>query len=294
MSWDCVVVVGGCGFIGTNIVEEFVNKKLANKIVVLDNYTSSTDANHIVSEIVEYRKGNSWDVMDILDDVNPQIVFHLGEFSRIVTSFDKIDYVFQSNGLGTQRVAQYCVNKKARLVYSGSSSIFGNDSEDSNLSPYAFLKKQNIQLLHNYKSWYGLDYVITYFYNVYGPRDLESGSYATVVAKFRKQYAAGDPLTVVIPGNQRRIFTHVSDIVDGVFVCARFGSGDGYKLSSDDNLSIFELVKLFGEKATHVLVAERKGERFQSEMSASRARDELEWSPKIKLAEYIQDFVHKN
>lgn len=162
--WKTVVITGGCGFIGSNVVEALLDQKLAESIVVLDNYTSGKKENEFADERVRYVKGDTWDILELLADVKPDIVMHFGEFSRIVTSFDMINYVFKSNGLGTQRVCEYCVQTKAKLLYSGSSSIFGNDGEDSNLSPYAFLKKVDIQLIKNYSKWFGLSYALVYFY----------------------------------------------------------------------------------------------------------------------------------
>jgi UDP-glucose 4-epimerase len=264
---------------------------LAQNVVSLDNYSSGERVNHVRDERVRYVYGNSWNINELLVDVTPQVVFHLGEYSRIVTSFDRINYVWQSNSLGTQRVLDYCVRKKAKLVYSGSSSIFGNDERDADLSPYAFLKKQNIQLIKNYGEWFGLKYALCYFYNVYAKNDIEDGPYGTCIAIFRRQFFTGQPLTVVSPGTQRRVWTHVTDIVAGVIMVAQQGEGDGYKLASDDNLSIFDVVKLFGPRASHVLIPERRGERFESVPGESRARTELGWAPKMRLADYLADFV---
>lgn len=289
--WKCVVVIGGCGFIGSNLVQALCDLNLAEQIVSLDNHSSGGSHNQIKDERITYLYGNSWNCNEVLADVNPEVVFHFGEFSRIVTSFQKINYVWLSNSLGTQRVLAYCVSKKAKLIYSGSSSIFGNDERDADLSPYAFLKKQNIQLIKNYSDWFGLKYAITYFFNVYGPRDIPEGDYSTAIAIFRRQFAAKQALTVVAPGSQRRVWTHVLDIVAGVLMVAERGDGDGYKLASDDDCSIFDVVKLFGESARFNIVPERRGERFSSHAGESRARAELGWAPKIKLSDYIADFV---
>ena len=287
--WKCVVVTGGSGFIGSNLIERLLKHDLAERVVSLDNHSSGTFQ---LSDIrVTYLYGNSWNIKEVLADEEPDIVFHFAEFSRIVPSFEKINYVFLSNALGTQRVLEYCVWKKAKLVYSGSSSIFGNNQEDANLSPYAYLKRQNIQLIKNYANWFGLRYAIVYFYNCYGPRDLEVGDYATCIGIFRRQYANGQPLTVVHPGTQRRIWTHVDDIVSGVITCAEHGNGDGYKLASNDDLSIFDVVKLFGDGVRFVTLPERRGERFQSTCTESRARTELGWFPRVSLSGYIKDFT---
>lgn len=292
-AWKCVLVIGGAGFIGSNIIEALIERNLSDLVVSLDNYTSGSTKNHRTdSSRVRYFGGDSWNILDSrneeFDALKPEVVFHLGEFSRIVTSFPQVNYVFESNALGTQRVLEYCVVKGAKLVYSGSSSTFGNDGRDSNLSPYAFLKKQNIQLIHNYGEWFSLKFAIAYFYNVFGPRDIEEGEYATVVATFRRQYVAGEPLTVVMPGTQRRIFTHVNDIVNGLLMVAERGVGDDYKLAGDDDVSVKELADMFGSQV--VYVPERRGERFSSVCETSRAREELGWSPKVRLAAYVDMF----
>ena len=165
-SWGTVVVTGGAGFIGSNLVSMMCTLDLADRIVCLDNYSSGERSKHVSDARVTYVYGNTPDIVELLKDEHPDVVFHFAEFSRIVPSFERINYVWQSNSLGTQRVLEYCVLKKAKLLYSGSSSIFGNDEEDANLSPYAYLKKQNIQLIKNYNTWFGLDYAIAYFYNV--------------------------------------------------------------------------------------------------------------------------------
>jgi len=290
-AWKCVVVTGGCGFIGSNLIERLLNENIAERIVSLDNHSSGV---HKFDDArVSYIFGNTWQILELLQNVNPQIVFHFGEFSRVVPSFDYIHYVWQSNSLGTQRVFEFCVRKDAKLVYSGSSAIFGNDGADADLSPYSFLKAQNIKLIQNYKTWFGLRYVTVFFYNCYGTRDIEVGDYKTAIATFRRQYANNEPFTVVWPGTQTRIWTNITDIVDGVILCAEKGSGDNYKIAGDDNLSIYDVVKLFGPDARFIIVPERKGERFQSECSESRARTELGWAPKIRLADYISNFVQK-
>jgi len=290
-TWNQIVVVGGCGFIGSNLCEELLKQKRCENIVVLDNHSSGS--HHIEDTRIRYVYGNSWDIQKLLSDCAPDVLFHFAEFSRVVPSFEHIDYVWQSNSLGTQRVLEYCVAKRCKFIYSGSSSIFGNQMKDSNLSPYAFLKAQNVQLIKNYSDWFGLKYAISYFYNVFGPRDIETGTYATCIAIFRKQYAQKQPLTVVTPGTQRRVWTHVSDICSGLLLVAEKGDGDGYKLFSDDDLSILEVVGAFKD-ARFVMIPERKGERFQSIVESSRARDELCWSPKYRLRSYVQSFVQQN
>jgi UDP-glucose 4-epimerase len=290
--WHGVLVLGGAGFIGSNLIELILQRNLASVVISLDNYTSGSTANHIKDDRVRYFDGSSWDILQSknsdFQSFCPDVVFHLGEFSRIITSFSNVNYVFESNSLGTQRILEYCVRKKAKLIYSGSSSTFGNDGQDANLSPYAFLKRQNVLLIQNYAEWFGLKYAIATFYNVYGTRDIEEGEYATVVATFRRQFAAAQPLTVVLPGTQRRIFTHVHDIVDGLLLVAKRGEGDGYKLAGDDDVSIVELANMFGTAITYV--PERRGERFSSVCESSRARTELGWAPRVSLASYVEMF----
>ena len=284
------LVTGGAGFVGSNLIKTLIDNKHVKAIVSLDNYTSGNTTNHV--EGVEYIRGNTWDIMDVvrLTDFAPTVVFHFGEFSRIVQSFDNPELVFRSNLMGTALVIQYAVQKNAKLVYSGSTAIFGNGMVDQHLNPYAWTKAKNVELLSNMHNWYGLRYACCYFYNVFGAGQISSGPYATVIGIFEKQFRDGVPLTVVSPGTQTRAFTHIDDIIRGVMLVAEHGLGDDYTLGTTENISILDIARMF-RGADIAFIPERRGERKSSCILYSRARKELGWSPVKRVENYIENVV---
>jgi UDP-glucose 4-epimerase len=257
-----VLVTGGAGFVGTALIRRLVAEG-GYDVVSLDDYSSGSPANHVV--------------------------FHFGEFSRVVPSLERPLACLTANQLGTAKTLDFARRVGAKLVYSGSSAVFGNHMADQHLTPYAWSKAKNVELIRNYHRWYGLEYAVCYFYNVYGPGQVESGTYATVVGIFERQRRAGEPLTVVAPGTQTRAFTHVDDVVEGVLLVAREGSGDGYFLGTQEAVPIAELARLFGGPMR--LVPERPGERTHSAVREGRARAELGWAPRRSLAEYVRGVV---
>ena len=283
-----ILVTGGAGFIGSNLIYEL--KKLYENvnIISVDNYTSGKVENHI--EGVKYIKGNTWDIKFIeeIQNFNPKYVFHFGEFSRIVLSFEKPNETFRSNTFGTQQILQYCIEKNSKLIYSGSSAIFGNKMKDQNLNPYAWTKSKNIELIHNYKDWFGLNFAICYFYNVFGPNQISTGPYSTVIGIFEDQYKNNKPLTIVKPGTQKRCFTHIKDIIDGIILVAEKGSGDEYFLGTKENISIIDIAHMFNW--SYIFIDKRKGERENSTLIKSKI-DELGWNPNYNIKDYIKDFV---
>lgn len=276
-----ILVTGGAGFVGYNLISALIKRDDVEEIISLDNYSSGFENNHVQHEHVFYIKGNTWDIDSILIIKHFQAthVFHFGEFSRIVLSFQKVSKTFQSNGYGTQQVLEYCVQKNAKLIYSGSSAIFGEGNSD--LSPYAWLKAKNIELIKNYEKWYNLSYSICYFYNAYGPRQIKKGEYATVIGIFEDQYKKKEPLTIVGDGLQTRIFTHIDDIVEGIIQVALYGNGDNYHLGHHKSISILDVAKMFN--TSYVFIPERRGERRHSIMQESRAESELNWKAKKEL-----------
>ena len=284
-----ILVTGGAGFIGSNLICEL--KKLYENvnIISLDNYISGKVENHI--EGVKYIKGNTWNIKEIkeLQNFNPKYVFHFGEFSRIVLSFEKPNETFQSNTFGTQQILQYCVEKNSKLIYSGSSAIFGNKMKDQNLNPYAWTKSKNIELIHNYKDWFGLNFAICYFYNVFGPNQISTGPYSTVIGIFEDQYKNNQSLTIVEPGTQTRCFTHIEDIIDGIILVAEKGNGDKYFLGTKENISIINIAKMFNHP--YILIEKRKGERDTSSIIESKIQ-ELGWNPKHNIRDYINKIIN--
>ena len=211
---NLIIVTGGAGFVGSNLIEYFL-RNTKYKLISIDNYSSGVRKNHIKNSRVKYIKGDTKKINIILNKHKKKIktVFHFGEFARIFQSFLKFNQCYESNSIGTKEVFKFCLDNKIKLVYSATSASLGNKGADSNLSPYAFTKSKNLELLNNLKKWFGFKYEVIYFYNVYGPRQISSGDMATVIGIFEAQYKKGLPLTVVRPGSQSRRFTHIHDTV---------------------------------------------------------------------------------
>lgn len=285
-----IIVTGGAGFVGYHLINKLASAYPEAAIISLDNYFTGSTENHIENDRITYLTGHTKDIYQIWAEQklpNPDAIFHLGEYSRIVQSFEDIDLVWDYNMHGTKEVVKFCAEHNARLVYAGSSSKFGNDGADENLSPYAWIKAKNIEYIENFSNWFGLDYVITYFYNVYGPRHIRKGKYATVIGIFESLYEQGKPLTVVSPGTQERDFTHVEDIVNGVIACYEKGHGDGYLIGAQQACTIIEVAEMFDCEV--VLVPARQGERVLGVSDNAKVRA-LGWEPKYRLGAYIADF----
>ena len=282
-----ILVTGGAGFVGSNLIEE-LSKFKNYQITSLDCYFTGKQENHI--EGVEYINGFTWDISEIFENKKFDIIFHFGEYSRIVHSFDDIEFVTESILRGTPKVFEFAKKCSAKVIYSASSSKFGNNGKDENLSPYAWMKSKMVELLKNYNKWFGLNFEICYFFNVYGPRQIYQGNYATVVAIFEKQYKEGRKLTVVRPGTQSRDFTHVNDIVRGVISSLDKNMNYEWHLRSNKNLSIIELAERFGEWE---FIEERRGERFTSEMFKSDTNQILNWDSKESLFDWIDEVKRK-
>ena len=283
-----ILVTGGAGFVGSNLIYKLKKLYKNVNIISLDNYSSGKIENHI--EGVKYICANTWDIKNIIElqEFSPKYVFHFGEFSRIVLSFEKPDETFRSNTIGTQQILQYCIEQKSKLIYSGSSAIFGNNMKDQNLNPYSWTKSKNIELIQNYKEWFNLDFAICYFYNIFGPKQITSGPYATVIGIFEDQYKNNKPLTVVKPGIQTRCFTHIEDIIDGIILVSEKGNGDKYFLGTKENISIIEISEMFNHP--YIFIEKRKGERDMSIIIKSKIED-LGWKPRYNIKDYIKDFV---
>lgn len=280
------LVTGGAGFIGSNLVEALV--EAGTHVISIDDYSSGSRENHIDSERAKYFEYDTAMDLSWLLDFQPSVVYHLGEYSRIVPSFEEIRSCHHSNFTGTFNVLEFCRSAGAKVVYSASSSKFGNGGADENLSPYAWMKAKNVELIVNYGAWFGLDHAITYFFNVYGPRNISRGKYATVIPIFQQCVLENRPIPVVSPGEQRRDFTHVSDIVEGLLLAAERGQGDGYLLGTGRNYSILEVAEMFDHP--YEFVPERRGERFTGHAHPSKAQAELGWAAKVVLPDYIRSW----
>jgi UDP-glucose 4-epimerase len=275
-----ILVTGGAGFVGSHLCERLVEQQ--HVVVSIDNYSTGSIDNHIAG--VKYHNLATNDLIRLA--FKPDLIFHLGEYSRVEQSFDDFDIVWQANMNGTLEVLKFAKSCNARLVYAGSSTKFGDVGPNS--SPYAFTKSTNTQLVQNFADWYGLDYAITYFYNVYGPREIKSGKYATVIAKFNELRLQGLTLPIVLPGAQQRNFTHVTDIVDGLILVGEQGQGDGYGIGSPEAYSILEVAELF--ETPIELLPERRGNRLSAGVVTDKTIA-LGWQPKHDLKTYIKQLL---
>lgn len=286
------LVTGGAGFIGSNLIGRINKKDPDIRVVSIDNYFTGRKENHVSNPNNEYLRGDTRDITRIWKDKgypSPKFVFHLGEYSRIVQSFEDRDILWDYNVAGTKEALEFAQKNEATLVYAGSSSKFGNNGADENLSPYAWVKAKNVELIKNWAEWFGGPrYVITYFYNVYGPGQIDTGKYASLIGIFESKYLNGLPLPVVEPGTQSRDFTHVSDIVNGILICAEKGLGDGYQLGTSREKTILDIAKMFGTEIE--MIPARKGERVRGKADPTKARA-LGWEPRVKIEDYIADFV---
>ena len=245
---NIIVVTGGAGFVGTNLIS-FLLKNSSYKILSIDNYSSGTRKNHIKNKKINYIKGNTKDISKILDSKKKKInvIFHFGEFSRIYQSFLNMGECIDSNTVGSHAIFNFCLNNKIKLIYSATSASLGNKGRDKDLSPYAFTKSINLELLENLKRWFKMKYEIIYFYNVYGPNQISTGKMATVIGIFEEAYKDKKPLTVVKPGTQSRKFTHIKDTVKVCFDAWKKNKCLHYSISSKKDYTILEVAKLFGK-----------------------------------------------
>ena len=286
-----IIVTGGAGFVASNLIEHLLIK--TNKIIIsLDNYTSGSKKNHIINKRVKYLRGNTADINNFFLKYKKQIhsLFHFGEFSRIFQSFKKFNECFQANSIGTQAVFKFCLDNRIKLIYSATSASLGNAGNDKNLSPYAFTKSKNLELLNNLKKWFNLKFEIVYFYNVYGPRHVKSGEMATVIGIFEDQYKKNKPLTIVKPGTQTRRFTHINDTINVCYEAWIKNKCAHYSISNKKSYSIKEVAKMFGSKIK--LLKERQGERYASSLTNMSLNNKIiRKYGKIHLKDYITSFI---
>jgi UDP-glucose 4-epimerase len=274
-----VLVTGGAGFIGTHLCKRLIQE--GHTVISLDNYFTGSRENHV--DGVEYREGHTKDVEALVPET-PDLVFHLGEYSRVEKSLEEPNIVWDLNKDGTFGVLEFWRKRGTKLVYAGSSTKFGDGGLGRDQSPYAWTKATNTELVRNYHAWYGLPYAITYFYNVYGPGE-RAGAYGTVIEIFKQKKLRGETLGVVAPGTQKRNFTHVDDIVDGLILVGERGEGDDYGLGDEQAYSILEVAQLFGTDIT--MLPERSGNRMGSDIDTTKARA-LGWEARRHLVDYIQ------
>jgi UDP-glucose 4-epimerase len=286
MTYKNILVTGGAGFVGSNLIIQIQNKYPDAKITVLDNFFTGRRESIPTNVLVVHASTHQIEEHFPKTRGTFDIVFHFGEYSRIASSFEDVDYVLETNLHGTTRVLEMCRHWGAKLIYSASSSKFGNDGADENLSPYAWTKSKIVELIKNYKEWYNLEYEICYFFNVYGPGQIMSGDYATVVGIFERQYNDGDDLTVVSPGTQSRDFTHIDDIVRGVIASVEKNLNGEWHLRSGTTHTILEVASMF--ETIYKIIPERRGERLGAVQIETNTNDKLEWEPRMSLSQYIK------
>ena len=291
---NILVVTGGAGFIGSNLITELLKFKKF-RILSIDNYSSGFVKNHIKNKRVKYLNGSTKNIENLLRSYNSKIhsIFHFGEFARIYQSFKKINECFSSNIEGSSSVFNFALKNKIRLVYSATSASLGNKGQDMNLSPYAFSKAKNLELLENLKKWFNFKYEVIYFYNVYGDRQICKGDMATVVGIFEDCFRLGKKLPVVRPGTQERRFTHVLDTVKACIFAWRKNNSKHYSIASKQSYSILELAKMFKSQIRYL--PKREGERFASALTNMSLNNKIiRLSAKIKLRDYIKNFLMNN
>jgi UDP-glucose 4-epimerase len=285
-----IIITGGAGFVGSNLIALLL--KLTNcKIISLDNYSSGSKKNHIKNSRVKYIKGNTKDIFKIFKDKsNINCIFHFGEFSRIYQSFINMNDCIDSNSIGSNAVFNFCLKNKIKLIYSATSATLGNNGNDKNLSPYAFTKAKNLEILENLKKWFNFKYEVIYFYNVYGPNQIKTGKMATVIGIFEDCYKKNKPLTVVKPGNQTRRFTHISDTVNICFKAWKNNKCRHYSISNHKSYSIDEVAKMFKSKIKYL--PKRVGERYASALTNLNLENKVyKHFGKINLKSYINKII---
>jgi len=286
-----IVVTGGAGFVGSNLIEHLISKT-NKKILSIDNYSSGSKKNHINSSKVKYLNSNTGNINKVLLKYKSQIhsLFHFGEFSRIFQSFKNFDDCLISNSIGTHAIFKFCLDNKIKLIYSATSASLGNKGKDKNLSPYAFTKSKNLELLENLKTWFNFKFEVIYFYNVYGPRHIKSGKMATVIGIFEDQYKKNRPLTVVRPGSQFRRFTHITDTINVCYNAWKRNKCAHYSISNKKSYSINEVAMMFNSKVKFLKA--RAGERYASSLTNMHLNNKvIRKYGKIHLKDYITSFI---
>ena len=294
MKKKYLIVTGGCGFVGSNLIRLLIDKTYFN-IISIDDYSSGFKINHYKNKRVKYIKGHTKDISLILKKYTKDIhsLFHFGEFSRIYQSFLQMNKCMQSNTIGTSAVFDFCLKNKIKLIYSATSASLGNKGKDKNLSPYAFTKTKNLELLENLKEWFNFKYEVIFFYNVYGPGQIKKGEMATVIGIFEDYFIKNKALPVVRPGSQSRRFTHIDDTIRICYLAWKKNKCRFYSISNKESYTILEVAKLFKSKIR--LLPPRKGERFASALTNLSLSNKIYKAyGKIKLKDYVSKFIKKS
>ena len=293
MSTKKIIVTGGAGFVGTNLIKLILNKT-NYKIISIDNYSSGTKKNHIKNPRVKYLKGDTADIEKLIKKPRSiKSVFHFGEFARIYQSFLNMNECMKSNSIGSNSIFNFCLKNKIKLIYSATSASLGNKGKDKNLSPYAFTKAKNLEILENLKKWFNFKYEVIYFYNVYGPHQICRGSMSTVIGIFKDHYKRKKALPVVRPGTQSRRFTHIDDTTNVCFLAWKKNLCRHYSISNKKSYSILDVAKFFDSKIKYL--PKRAGERYASALTNKNLSNKIyKYFGKISLRKYVQEFIKNN
>ena len=288
-----ILITGGAGFVGTNLIRHLL-EKTDYKIISVDNYSSGLKKNHIKNSRIKYIKGDTRNISKLIKKPNQiKTIFHFGEFSRIYQSFLNMNECIESNTVGSNSIFNFCLKNKIKLIYSATSASLGNKGDDKNLSPYAFSKAKNLELLENLKKWFNFKYEVIYFYNVYGPNQICKGHMSTVIGIFEDHYKRNKALPVVMPGTQSRRFTHIDDTVKICYMAWKKNLCRHYSISNTKSYSIIDVAKLFGSKIKYL--PRRAGERYASALTNKNLSNKIyKYFGKVSLKKYIKDFIKNN
>ena len=289
---NIIVVTGGAGFVGSNLIDLLL-KKTKFKIISIDDYSSGSKKNHFKSFRVQYLNSHTKNIASILKKPKKiNAIFHFGEFARIYQSFIQMNTCINSNTIGTNAVFNFCLKNKIKLIYSATSASLGNRGKDKDLSPYAFTKSKNLELLENLKKWFDFKFEVIYFYNVYGPRQICKGNMATVIGIFEDCYKRKLPLPVVLPGTQSRRFTHINDTIEICYMAWKSNLCKHYAIANKKSFTILEVAKLFNSKIK--FLPKRKGERYASALTKMSLNNKVVRKyGKIQLKDYIKTIIRK-
>jgi UDP-glucose 4-epimerase len=284
-----ILVTGGAGFVGTNLIKRLLKEK--HEVVSIDNYSTGYETNHVNGCVYLYGDISDSDTIKrkLTDGPyqNFDVIYHLAALARIQPSLKNPKKTIDNNFIGTLNILEYARENNTQVIYSGSSSmhhgLYG--------SPYAWSKFGGEELCKVYSSVYDLNTTICRFYNVYGPHQLKTGTYATVIGIFINQYENGLPLQITGDGEQRRDFTHIDDIVDALYRCiGKNFRAEFFELGRGLNHSINELAKMWGDYPKEY-IPPRPGEYPFTLCTDKNAFDKLGWTPKRNLEDYIKTIL---